>query len=207
MNSSETEAWWCRLFYFLSEACTNAGCEEKCLAIVQAAMDSPIFNLVTHCPTECDWRSLKELTTTRGPRQQDAPTGRRCLPPLTADGKWRNAYLVHEDDPVLRFTWRWEHEVTLTARSVEECTFLSRHLRIANGDHPFAVVNLTRRHLLDSIKRIHLDARDGKVGSVEQVLCDLQLIHQAWDAWIADPMTKAATRLLYLPFCHDKVHR
>ena len=207
MNSSDTESWWCRLFYFLSEACTNAGCEEKRLVIVQAAMDSPIFTLIRHCPTECDWRLLKQTAADRGPGAQHAKPGRRRLPPFTVDGKWRNAYLEPEDGPVLRFTWRWEHEITLSAQSVEERTFLSQHLRIINGDRPFAVVKLTQRVLLDSIKRIHLDAQNGQVGSVAQILCDLQLIRETWDQWIGDPLTKEATDLLFLPFHRDSVYR
>ena len=204
MKPSDIGAWWCRLFYFLAEACTNAGCEDKRVAIVRAALEAPIFTLVQHCPRDCDWRVLRDATTDHPQRVEP---GRRCLPPLILGEKWRNAYLVAEDDRMLRFTWRWEHEVTLTAQSVEERSFLSQHLRITNGEHPFAVVNLTRRDLLDSIKRIHLDAQDSQVGSVEQVLCDLQIIREGWDQWVGDPMTKDATRLLYLPFCEDHVHR
>ena len=207
MSSADMETWWCRLFYFLSEACTDAGSEEKRVVVVQAAMDSPIFTLVRHCPADCDWRLLKQTASNQGPQAQDIKPGRQRLPPLTADGKWRNAYLDQEDNPVLRFTWRWEHEVTLSAQSVEERTFLSQHLRIASDDRPFAVVKLTQRVLLDSIKRIHLDAQNSQVGSVAQILCDLQLIRQSWDQWMSSPSTKEATCLLYLPFHQDNVYR
>ena len=203
------QEWWCRLFHILSNECDTMGKEER-QALVNAVLHAPVFSLVKHLPGG-DWRLLGtmpgfiEAVPNIKPRRQH-------IPALTDGRRRRNVYLLTKEGPALRFTWRWQHQIALVAHSVEERSFLTRHLRINQDKEkptkPFAVVNLTRKALLDSIRRIHIEAKDGKVvGTAEQILCDLQVVRQNWNLWAGSPLTRGSTHLLYLPFCEDKIHR